>query len=88
MHPPIETGKIYLRVNRRDIAFLKFIFESYEGVASVTTLDAGQGRVVICVAPGCESEVAAILDDLAREIYFESEGEERPRTITIVENLT
>ncbi len=74
MRLPTETGKIYLRINRGDIAFLKFIFESYEGVASVTTVDAGKCRVVVRVAPGCESDVAAILDDLSREIYFEFDG--------------
>ncbi|MGV8075430.1 MAG: DUF4911 domain-containing protein [Syntrophobacteraceae bacterium] len=52
-HIIIEPAKIH---------FLRFIFEAYEGIASITTLDAKLGLVRINIAPGCEDEVARIIE--------------------------
>ena len=53
------------RVDRRRIAFLKFIIESYDNLALVTTLDAGAGIVQLQVPPGCEDTVRELISDLA-----------------------
>jgi len=66
-----ETSKRYLRVERREIAFIKFIFEAYDGLAVLETLDPKAGIVVFHIAPGCERDVDAILQDLKREILIE-----------------
>ena len=67
----VETIKRYLRVERREIAFIKFIFEAYDGLAVLETLDPKAGIVVFHIAPGCERDVDAILQDLKREIMIE-----------------
>jgi hypothetical protein len=66
------TQHLY-RVDRRDISFLRFILEAYDGMAVVTTRDAARGIVTVTVAPGCETDVAEILNALvaAGEIYME-----------------
>jgi hypothetical protein len=51
---------------------LKFILEGYDGVAVIKTVDSHAGVVVIHVAPGCEYEVNAIIDDLKRDIRIET----------------
>ena len=66
-----ETIKRYYRVDRREIAFLKFIFEAYDGIAVLETLDPVAGIVAFHIAPGCERDVDAILEDLKREIVIE-----------------
>jgi hypothetical protein len=71
-HVPGETIKRYYRVDRRDIAFLRFIFEAYEGLAMIETLNPESGAVVFYIAPGCESEVDMILRDLKGEIMMEA----------------
>ena len=71
-HVPGETIKRYYRVDRRDIAFLRFIFEAYEGLAMIETLNPESGAVVFYIAPGCESEVDMILRDLKGEIMMET----------------
>ena len=64
--PPIalQTSQRYFRINRRDISYLRFILEAYEGVAVVTTMDARSGIVKVMTAPGSERLVMDVLDDL------------------------
>ena len=67
----LETKKKIFRVDRREISFLRFIFEGYDGIAVVSTLDREADLISISVAPGCESEVAGVLADLSRQVLME-----------------
>ena len=68
----VETIKRHYRVDRREIAFMRFIFEAYDGIAVLETLDPSAGIIVLHIAPGCEPDADAILQDLKREIMIES----------------
>ena len=65
------TIKQRYRVDRRKIAFIRFILEAYDGLAVVTTLDAEAGLIEFQIAPGCEQDLAMILQDLNQEILME-----------------
>jgi hypothetical protein len=67
----LETIRKILRVDRREICFIKFILEAYEGIATMTTIDARQGIVLLRIAPGCEKEVEAVLRDLGKDIMID-----------------
>ena len=67
-----ETIKRYYRIDRRHIAFLRFIFEAYDGLAIIETLDPAAGTLVFHIAPGCESDVDKILADLKKDILLEA----------------
>jgi hypothetical protein len=67
----LETVRKYYRVDRREIAFLKFILEAYDGIAVLTTIDSSTGIVMLSIAPDCESEVETVLQDLKRDIMIE-----------------
>lgn len=67
----METISKYYRVDRREICFLRFIFEAYDGIAILTTIDPGSGSVVLHISPGCEETVEMILQDLKKEIMIE-----------------
>ncbi len=67
----METTKKYYRVDRREIAFLKFIFEAYNGMVILTTLDVKTGLVIFRIAPGCEPDVEMILQELKKNIMIE-----------------
>ena len=69
---PRETIKRYYRVDRRKIAYLRFVFEAYEGLAIIETLNPESGVIVFYIAPGCESDVDMILDDLKDDIMMEA----------------
>jgi hypothetical protein len=58
-------------MDRREIFFLKFILEAYDGIATLTTVDAHQGIVLLRIAPGCEDEVETVLQDLKKDMMME-----------------
>jgi len=66
----LKTIKKYLRIDRSEICFLKFILEAYDGIAVLTTVDPAKGIVVINIAPGCEDVVEMIIKDLAKGIMM------------------
>jgi tRNA-2-methylthio-N6-dimethylallyladenosine synthase len=63
----MRTTRIVLKVDRKDVSYLRWTIESYDGMALVSTLDPAQAQVEIRIAPGCESIVTDLLDHLARE---------------------
>lgn len=70
----MKTIKKYFRIDRKEICFLKFILEAYDGIATLTTIDARQGIVLLRIAPGCEDEVETILQDLKKDTIIQDEG--------------
>ncbi len=70
----MNTIKKYFRVDRREIAFLKFIFEAYDGIVTITTVDPDQGVLLLCIVPECEGDVEMILQDLKKDILIEQAG--------------
>ncbi|MGD9367125.1 MAG: DUF4911 domain-containing protein [Desulfobacteraceae bacterium] len=67
----LETSKQIYRVDRRQINVIRFIFEAYEGVAVVSTVDAATGLISLAVAPGCEAVAESVMDDLRKSILIE-----------------
>jgi hypothetical protein len=68
----LETTQRYFRVNRRKIAFLRFIFEGYDGIAIIKTVDPQKGIILFQISPGCEDDVEFILQDLKKNMPIES----------------
>jgi hypothetical protein len=60
----LETIRKYYRVHRPDIGFLRFVFEACEGIAVMTTIDPEKGIVMLCIPPGCESDVRTVLEGM------------------------
>ena len=67
----MEITKKYYRVERKDISFLKFIFEAYDGIAVITTVDRPKGIVMFRIPPGCETDVDTVLQDLGKDMKIE-----------------
>ena len=53
----MELRPIYLALPEANIVALKFITESYEGLAELRTLSAAKGEVVLLALSDTESEV-------------------------------
>ncbi len=68
----MDTQSRYFRVRREDIAYFKFIIESYEGMAVVRTKDPSEAIVELMVAPGWEKDVEEVLEGLRGEMPLES----------------
>jgi Domain of unknown function (DUF4911) len=58
---------VVLRVPRRDVAYVKFVFESYEGVAVTRTLDRHAAHVVVLVAPDFLADARRVVEALRAE---------------------
>lgn len=71
----METNKRVFRVNRKDISYLRWTIESYDGMAVVRTLDPREAFIELQISPGCEEIVFELLDSLANEegIYIEEQ---------------
>ena len=67
----MKAHRQYYRIDRRQIAFLRFILEAYDGLAAMQTLDPKRGDVVIYIARGCWDDVNGILNDLRKTILME-----------------
>jgi hypothetical protein len=62
---------IFLRLAPTDIALVKFLFESYEGVAVVRTINRRAATIVALVSTDFLPVARAILADLQRTILLE-----------------
>jgi len=68
----MDTHSKFFRVRREDIAYFKFIIESYEGMAVVRTKDRHEAIVELMVAPGWEKDLEEVLEGLREEMAIEA----------------
>lgn len=68
--PKSSVEVLYLRIAPADIAFIKFIFESYEEVGLIRTIDRHAAVIVLLVVPDFLPTARAILDDLRQTLDF------------------
>ena len=64
------------RMPRSRIAYLRFILESYDGLAFVSTLDSREALVEIRFPGSRRQDAEALLEGLTRECSMEPLGEE------------
>jgi len=64
----MDTHSRLLRLRREDIAYFKFIIESYEGMAVVRTQNPQEAIVELMIAPGWDQDVNELLEGLRKEI--------------------
>ena len=66
-----DLVEFYVRVRPEDIAYVKFIFESYETVGFLRTVDPREAVLMILIVPDFLDDGLGILDSLAGEIEME-----------------
>ena len=72
----MDTLRLLIQLPRSEIAYFNFLLESYEGLASVRTLDPQRGILELMVPEGCLSETKKLLEALKEEIGLKTlEGE-------------
>ena len=62
-----DVFPIYLRLPPHEIAYVKFVFESYETVAVVRTLDRHAATLVVLVVPDFADAARAAVASLVAE---------------------
>lgn len=62
----------FFKVNRRDMVYLKFILEAYEGMNVMSTVDNVAGIIRIAVMPGFEADMDELLAELGKVVQMEA----------------
>jgi hypothetical protein len=65
--------KKFLKLNRKDISYVQFLIESYEGLAAVTTVDEKVAIIKLSIMPDSVLDVDKILDSISKEVDFTEE---------------
>lgn len=63
-----DLHEIYLAIRPEDIAYVKFIFESYEGVGIIRTVDRKRAVIVLLVVEDFLNVARSILTSLQGEV--------------------
>ena len=57
-----------VELDKKDIAYIASLFESYDDFGVVRTLDASKGHIEIMISPDYVEDVRKLLESLASEI--------------------
>jgi len=57
-----------IEVDKKDIAYIVSIFDGYDDLAVVRTLDASRGLIELLVSPDYMEDTRKLIDALAKEI--------------------
>lgn len=69
----------YFKVRHRDMVYLKFILEAYEGMNVMSTVDNVAGIIRIAIMEGFEADMDGVLAELGRQVAMEAvEWEDAP----------
>ena len=79
----MNTTPWFYYIEKKSVGFVKFIFEAYDGIAVVETIDRATSMIKLHVAPGCETDVASLVDALRKDILIEA----APSETTIAEKI-
>jgi len=70
----------YFKVDRRDLVYLKFILEAYEGMSTLSTVDKRGVIVSLTIPPGFTDDMARLITALQSEITLVETT--RPESLT------
>jgi hypothetical protein len=57
----METVKWTIEIERHQIAYLRNLIESYDGMAVVRTIDPHQAVIELMISPGCQDLIMELL---------------------------
>jgi hypothetical protein len=62
----------YFKVQHRDMVYLKFILEAYEGMNVMSTVDNVAGIIRVAIMEGFEADMDRLLTELGRQVAMEA----------------
>ncbi len=71
----VDFHKISLRVDRRDISYIHYILEGYDGLGTVTTQDRSRGLVQLTYPETCRNDLFDLIyalqtEDVIKEVML------------------
>ena len=64
--------KKLFKLRRKDIVFVQFIIEGYDGMATVTTMNAQEAIIQFQIMPDFCEEIFSIIEDLKNKYHMEA----------------
>ena len=64
----METGNRFYQLAGRDLVYMKFILEAYEGLSTMSTVDGKRGIVRVNYPLPFAGDMAALMEALSAEI--------------------
>lgn len=61
----------YFKVRHKDMVYLKFILEAYEGMNVMSTVDNVAGIIRIAIMEGFEADMDGVLAELGQQVPME-----------------
>lgn len=61
----------FFKIERRDLVYLKFILEAYEGMSTLSTVAPKEGIVRLSVQAGFEADIQSVLEAVGAEITIQ-----------------
>ena len=72
--PPTESGRIYLRLEARDVAMFRFLLEAEENLGYMSVLNRWQALLKITFSPHQARQMRACLGTMREMLDFEIIG--------------
>ena len=66
----MDTVQRYFRVTPHDMAYVKFIVESYEGLAVLSTVDSAKGIMEWMIPHDLVEEIEELIESLREEVVL------------------
>jgi hypothetical protein len=66
--PPVWSDRLYVRLPRPEIAYFKFILESYENLTLLSVVDRYEAIVQLRFSPDQRREILSVLKDLEDDL--------------------
>ena len=63
----LNSIKKIFQVDRKEIHYFRFLLESYDGMALVSTIDPHRALIEISIAPGCEKWIFELMETLQND---------------------
>ena len=63
-----DSIQLQIEVDKKDIAYIVSIFDGYENLAVVRTLDASTGLIELLVSPDYLQDTRKLINSLSKEI--------------------
>ncbi len=68
--PPLWSHRLYLKLDKKDIAYLRFLLESEDNLAFMSVMDKYSSVLKLTYSPGQQQEIQEFIQDLAQELQF------------------
>ena len=65
-----DSSQLLLEVDKKEIAYIVSVFEGYDNIAVVRTVDPAQSIIELIISPDYLKDAKQLVDALSKEVYI------------------